>query len=489
MLDRPAMDVAAQAAQAAVYSVSELTALIKDRLASDPRLSACSVTGEISNFKHHTSGHMYFTLKDEQSRIRAVMFARRARSLTFLPKDGMRVIVRGSVSVFERDGQYQLYVDEMQPDGIGALYVAFTQLRDRLAKEGLFAAERKRPLPTHPRRIGVVTSPTGAVIRDICSTLRRRYPLASVLLAPARVQGEGAAETIVAAISQLVRYAREQRPVDVIIIARGGGSLEELWPFNEEVVARAVAACPIPVVSAVGHETDFTICDFVADVRAATPTAAAELVAPSVLELRATLAQWEERMRVAIVQQVTGARRRLDTLAVHPLLRQPERGIAQRRQLVDYLEGQLRRHVHRPVSLAAKRVAAATERLHRIDVNARLARTRSQVETWAQAADGHMMRRLSRWEANLETRIAQLTALNPLAVLSRGYALVYRADGKTLLTQAAGAKSGESLRLRFSDGWVAARVTSREEGRQTDEQPTNARRGASRRGEQIRLDL
>lgn len=234
----------------AVLTVTELNRRIKERLESDPRLIQCRVVGEISNFKHHPSGHMYFTLKDETSRIRAVMFSSRNRRLQFQPEDGMRVIAFGSVGVFERDGQYQLYVEDLEPDGLGALYVRYEQLRHQLAEEGLFAPERKRPLPRFPLRVGVVTSPTGAVIRDICTTIERRYPLARVILAPAQVQGPDAAPTIVRALEVL--YALEPK-VDVIIVGRGGGSLEELWPFNEEMVVRAVARSPVPVVSAVGH--------------------------------------------------------------------------------------------------------------------------------------------------------------------------------------------------------------------------------------------
>ncbi|WP_051343726.1 exodeoxyribonuclease VII large subunit [Alicyclobacillus herbarius] len=469
-----------------VLSVSDLTALIKERLHGDPRLRMCTVVGEISNFKHHTSGHMYFTLKDEKSRIRAVMFARWARSLSFAPKDGMRVIVRGSVSVFERDGQYQLYAEDMQPDGIGALYVAFTQLRDRLAAEGLFADARKRPLKTYPRRIGVVTSPTGAVLRDICSTLRRRYPLAKVLLAPARVQGDGAAETVVDALRQLTRFHLEQEPIDVIIVARGGGSLEELWPFNEEIVARAVVRCPVPVVSAVGHETDYTICDFAADVRAATPTAAAELVAPHVAELRGLLGYLEQKATQALVASVDRARRRLEVTVASSGLQHPERDLARRRQLVDYLEGEVRRQVHRPLTLTERQLNGLQERLQRIQPGVRLTRARGQVEGIAQRLYGTERQRIQNWTAVLDTRIAQLTALNPLAVLQRGYTLVYRGEHE-LVTSVSSIKSGDSLNIRFADGTVPVRVM-RSEGGKTD---GNTRRnsGGAGRIEQTRLDL
>ncbi|WP_157076262.1 exodeoxyribonuclease VII large subunit [Alicyclobacillus kakegawensis] len=469
-----------------VLSVSDLTAIIKERLAGDLRLRLCAVTGELSNFKHHTSGHLYFTLKDEKSRIRAVMFSRWARSLSFAPKDGMRVIARGSVGVFERDGQYQLYVEDMQPDGVGALYIAFTQLRDRLAAEGLFAAERKRPLPPYPRRIGVVTSPTGAVLRDICSTLRRRYPLARVVLAPARVQGEGAAESVVEALRRLERFHSQHSPIDVIIVARGGGSLEELWPFNEEMVARAVASCPVPVISAVGHETDYTICDFAADVRAATPTAAAELAAPHIGEMRATLQRLEEAARQGLLAGVERARRRLETAASHTALRHPHKEWARRRQLVDYLEGEVTRQVHRPLTLADRRLRELQVRLHRVQLSGRLGRERARLEAVRERVQGLQQRRIQNLTGMLDTRIAQLMALNPLSVLQRGYTLVYRGEDE-LVTSAVATRPGDRLNIRFADGSVPVRVLREEEA--SSHGVIRTRSGESGRAEQVRLDL
>ncbi|WP_232282324.1 exodeoxyribonuclease VII large subunit, partial [Paenibacillus sp. oral taxon 786] len=255
------------------------------KLESDQVLTDVWIRGEISNFTHHSSGHMYFTLKDADSRIKSIMFASYNQRLPFRPKEGTRVIARGNVSVYERDGQYQFYVTHMQPDGVGSLYLAFEQLKQKLEAEGLFAPGRKRPLPRFPKTIGVVTSPTGAAVRDILTTLGRRYPQAAVILYPVLVQGKGAAPSIVKAI----RTLNAMGEADVLIVGRGGGSLEELWAFNEEQVARAIYESAIPVISAVGHETDFTIADFVADLRAATPTAAAELAVPHTAELRALL--------------------------------------------------------------------------------------------------------------------------------------------------------------------------------------------------------
>ncbi|MBX6352933.1 MAG: exodeoxyribonuclease VII large subunit [Thermoflavifilum sp.] len=466
-----------------VWTVTEITQLIKTHLELDERFQNVWVSGEISNFKHHTSGHMYFTLKDENARIRAVMFAARNRSLGFRPEDGMRVICCGRIGVYERDGQYQLYVEQMQPDGIGALYVAFTQLKERLEREGLFDPARKRPLPPFPRRIGVVTSPTGAVIRDICTTLARRWPLAQVVLSPALVQGPDAAPSLVAALERLIQLpAWGYPPVDVIIIGRGGGSLEELWPFNEEAVARAVAACPIPVISAVGHETDVTICDFVADVRAATPTAAAELAAPHIQEMRQRLTDWGTRGRQALQYRVQEARKRLAVCENTVVLRHPVRLLEGRRQTVDALESALSRAMIQRIDIARRRWFGLSQRLSAVDIHVRLARARARVDQWQAAAQALAERRRLEASARLDMLIGQLESLNPLAVLRRGYSIVYRPDGVRVVSSRRDVRPGDPLLIQFQDGRVHARVTHG--GEDTDGNPAR-----DDGGEQIRLDL
>lgn len=280
-----------------VLTISQLNRYIKSLLDGDQMLSSVFLTGEISNFtNHYKSGHMYFSLKDSQCVVRAVMFAAQARRLRFLPQDGMKVIVRGRVTVYEQSGQYQVYVDDMQPDGLGALNLAYEQLKTRLAAEGLFDASRKKSLPAYPKAVGVVTSPTGAAVQDIKQILGRRFPLAEVILCPVLVQGAGAAEQIAAAVEHFNRLDC----ADVLIVGRGGGSIEDLWAFNEEIVARAVANSRIPVISAVGHETDFTICDFAADLRAPTPSAAAELAVPDIRELMAYVSGSMLRMKKSL---------------------------------------------------------------------------------------------------------------------------------------------------------------------------------------------
>ena len=294
-----------------VISVSQLNRYVKSLLEGDANLAAVYIGGEISNFtNHYKSGHLYMSLKDEGAVVKAVMFRAYASKLAFTPENGMKVIVRARVSLYEKDGAFQIYIEEMQPDGVGALQIAFEQLKKKLAAEGLFEASRKKPLPRYPARVGVITSPTGAAVRDIFNVLGRRFPLARVVFTPVLVQGEGAPAQLVAAL----RRFNETNAADVLIIGRGGGSIEELWAFNDETVARAVAASRIPVISAVGHETDFTICDFVADLRAPTPSAAAELAVPDQHQLAARLTQLYGALRQSALHRVEVENTRLASI-------------------------------------------------------------------------------------------------------------------------------------------------------------------------------
>ena len=393
-----------------LISVSELNEYMRMLLDSDPVLGSVFVRGEISNFtNHYKTGHFYFSLKDEGALVRAVMFRGNAQKLRFLPENGMKVILHGRVSVFPRDGQYQIYVDDIQPDGVGALYLAFEQLRTKLEAEGLFDAARKRPLPRFPRRIGVITAPTGAAVRDILHILSRRWPLAEVILYPALVQGVNAPETLIAGLACF----NEKIPVDVIILGRGGGSAEDLFAFNHEGLARAVAASKTPVISAVGHETDFTICDFVADLRAPTPSAAAELAVPEQWEMRdalfGTLRALEERMDALLAR----CRADFTQLSASPMLRSPRHYLDERRMSVAYLE---------------KRAHAA----------------------------------FSQKTAEEKTRFAALCvgleALSPLRVLSRGYTAVFDGNGSPV-TAGKRLSVGDRVSIRFSDSTVDATVS------------------------------
>ena len=320
-----------------ILTVSDVTAYVKRWMDKDALLSSVYVRGEVSNFKRHSSGHCYFTLKDAGAVLRAVLFRSRAQYLKFEPQNGMQVIVSGRLSVFERDGQYQLYGDRMTPDGIGELSLAYAQLKDKLEREGLFQKEKKRPLPLLPRAVGIITSPTGAAVRDIHTVAKRRFAGIPLVLAPVVVQGPTAAGEITAAIRLL-----ESHPlIDVLIVGRGGGSIEELWAFNEEIVVRAIASSPIPVISAVGHETDFTLADFAADMRAATPSQAAEFAIPDRVELERRLQQGQIRLRQALANDLLRRKQHLRQLWKASVFTKPERLLAPQRQSLDGLQERL----------------------------------------------------------------------------------------------------------------------------------------------------
>lgn len=389
--------------------MTELNDYIKMLLDGQPMLKKLYVKGEISNFKaHQASGHWYFTVKDESSLIRAVMFRSNAQKLRFIPEDGMKVIVRGSVSVYTGNGQYQLYADDISPDGIGVLYAAYEQLKSRLAREGLFDAARKKPLPVFPEKVGIITSPTGAAVRDIINIARRRCPSVELVIYPAAVQGAEAVPQLISGIN----YFSESRSVDVVIIGRGGGSLEDLWAFNDEKLARAIAASAVPVISAVGHETDFTVCDFVADMRAPTPSAAAELAVPDAEALRSGLKSMYAAMSKALNVRVSSGREALKALAGAQALIYPHT-ITEKKRLI--------------AERAEEKLKAA--------VKLRTTAVRSDLREYS----------------------AKLTSLNPLSILARGYGAVSDADGN-VVTRAAKLKRNEKITVRFSDGVVKATV-------------------------------
>lgn len=315
-----------------VLSVSQLNRYIKMNFDADENLANIFISGEISNFtNHYRTGHLYFTLKDDSAAVRAVMFNSSAKRLKFMPEDGMKVIARGRVSVYEASGQYQLYVDDMQPDGVGALNLAYEQLKEKLQKEGLFSELHKKPLPPYPEKVGVITSPTGAAVRDIINVLGRRFPYAEIVFCPVLVQGEGAHLQL----TDAVNLFNSERAADVIIIGRGGGSIEDLWEFNDEGLARAVYNSDIPVISAVGHETDFTICDFVADMRAPTPSAAAELAVPDANELQYALSALKNRMFLNVSSGIADRRSRLEYLTSKGALKSPDEMLSNRSQRLD----------------------------------------------------------------------------------------------------------------------------------------------------------
>lgn len=393
-----------------LLTVTQLNTYVRSVLDSDRNLNNVFVCGEISNFtNHYRTGHYYMTLKDSGASIRAVMFRTANMRLRFMPENGMSVVARGMVSVYERDGQYQLYIDDMQPDGIGALSIAFEQLKSKLAAEGLFDEARKKPVPKIPLRVGVITSPTGAAVRDIITVLGRRFPMAEVILCPVQVQGASAAPQIAAAVK---RFNREKLS-DVLIVGRGGGSLEELWAFNEETVARAVSGSEIPVISAVGHETDFTICDFAADLRAPTPSAAAELAVPDAAEQRAYLSGLLLRCRRVLENEIASKRAYLKRLEMSP-------DLTSRKAMLDGY--------------------------------------RLLLDRYSTTMEASLLAMISGGRSNLKFFAGKLDTLSPLKVLGRGYAIASK-DGRSV-SSVRSLSAGDGLSVRLSDGILECAVTS-----------------------------
>jgi len=447
---RPAPDERAEPAAPRIYAVGDL--IRAARLTLEARFTDVRVEGEISGLRRTGAGHLYFTLKDESAALDCVLFAREATKLKFRPADGLAVRVRGRLTIFEGRGKFQMTVAAMEPTGAGALAFAFEQLKQRLAADGLFDPARKRPLPFAPRTLGVVTSPHGAVIRDIIRVAHRRFPIA-VLLSPAPVQGPGSAAAVVHALQKLA--ARPE--VDVIIVARGGGSLEDLWTFNEEVVARAIAACPKPVVSAIGHETDFTIADFVADVRAPTPSAAAELAVPSCEALKAELAVLDQRLRRALRARTQAAHLTLEQLRRR--LGSPRAAIDQRRQKLDELASKAHRALLRRLARARQTLSETELALARQHPRRRIEAQRALMAHLLQRLNAAERRAHERRRHTLENLRTRLVALSPLAVLDRGYSLTRLPDG-TLLTDARQAADGATIAVTLRRGTLHATVSS-----------------------------
>jgi exodeoxyribonuclease VII large subunit len=432
-----------------VYSVSELTRELKAIL--EGRFPSVLVKGEVSNLRSPSSGHLYFTLKDADACLDAVLFRTEARRLRFTVQNGLSLVARGRLAVYEPQGRYQLVCDTVEPLGAGALQIAFEQLKERLQKEGLFEAARKRKLPFLPRRVAVVTSPSGAAVHDFLRVLHRRHPNLAVLIVPARVQGEGAAQEIARGI---VRAAKQPR-VDVVVVARGGGSLEDLWAFNEEVVARALCACPVPTVSAVGHEIDVTIADYCADVRAPTPTAAAELIARVRDELVADVAQRRGRLGRAMRAQVERKRGHLDKLRAR--VADPRRLIGDRKLRLDRGRQRLEDLFHDHLAGRHQILRTLRERLQAQHPRERLHRLEREVARLEQKLKALAGRALAARRHRYEGLTARLDALSPLKVLARGYAVAFDERGHALL-QAAQVLAGERVRVRLHEGELSAQV-------------------------------
>lgn len=422
-----------ETARPQMLTVSQLNTYIKSVFDQDYRLRNILVTGEISNFTEARSGHLYMTLKDDKSALKAVMFRGSAVRLKFRPENGMKVIAFGSVSVYEAGGQYQMYLSDLQPDGLGSLNLAFEQLKEKLANEGLFDPARKKPLPVYPKRIGVVTSPTAAAFQDICNVLRRRWPMAEVVLSSTLVQGVDAPAQIVSALQLLDRAG-----VDVIIAARGGGSMEDLWAFNDEAVARTVAACETPVVSGVGHETDFTIIDFVSDLRAPTPSAAAELCTPDWYEESDRVLAFGNHMRSLLQNRLNGERTRLQNLETSNVLRSFDSLVNEKRIKIDQLTDRMTRNVAEQTRREGMRLDRAAIRL-----------------------DHAMTDRVNAERSRLSKAAAKMEAFDPFAVLARGYSIAETDEGKLVKT-VGDVRKNDKLTVRVSDGTIHAVVESTE---------------------------
>lgn len=390
-------------------TVTDLNKYIKDKIDGDEMLNNVLVKGEISNFKNHYTGHMYFTLKDENSLIKCVMFKSYTTHLSFMPKDGMKVMVLGSVAVFERDGIYQIYAKAMKEDGLGSLYTAYEELKKKLEREGLFAEEHKKKIPFMPKTIGVLTSNTGAVIRDIINVSTRRNPGVHIRLYPVPVQGPGAAEKI----AEGIKFMNENKLADVLIIGRGGGSLEDLWPFNEEIVARAIYDSELPIISAVGHETDFTIADFVADLRAPTPSAAAELAVANIDDVRETLKLYNNRYKVALKKKIELMRLSYEKCMARPAYKNPTQKINEQYMVIDMK---------------------------------------------VKALQNSMMLKLKEAKTSFVKETAKLDSLSPLKTLTRGYSIVTKQESGKVIKSVDDLNPGEKVNLRLSDGQKTATI-------------------------------
>jgi exodeoxyribonuclease VII large subunit len=421
--EAPPQPAAKPAAKKRVLSVSELTGHIRTLL--EEQFVETWVEGELSNCRVWNTGHLYFTLKDETAQIKGVMFRSALRSLRFKPQDGLRVVARGRVSVYDPKGEYQIVCEHLEPEGLGALQLAFDQLKQRLSAEGLFDPRRKRPLPALPRKIGIVTSLEGAAVRDIIQVLRRRYPNAHLVIRPTRVQGEGSALEI----ARAMRAIGKVKGVDVVIVGRGGGSIEDLWAFNEEVVARAIAGCPVPTISAVGHETDVTIADFVADLRAPTPSAAAEMVVSRKDDFCARIDRLAHGVQAAMQTRVHRLESRLRSLDARPA-----------------------RALLSQVAARGRLYQSMRRKLDTFDIRVRLGGVRSRLVAADSRLQGVLSRKRHLADARLRSTAARLEALSPLAVLGRGYAVCWNDDRSAIVRDASAVKPGERVHVKVEKG-------------------------------------
>lgn len=438
-------------------TVTALTKYIKRKFDVDPHLGDIWIKGELSNVKIHSRGHIYFTLKDKGARIQAVMFSTYNRTLKFRPEDGMNVFVRGEISVYEPSGTYQIYVKEIEPDGMGSLYLAYEELKRKLEKEGLFDQKHKKPIPKFPSYVGVITSPTGAAIRDILTTIRRRYPLCKVVLLPALVQGIEASKSI----ANQIRKANELDYLDVLIVGRGGGSIEELWAFNEEVVAREIFQSSVPIISAVGHETDYTISDFVSDLRAPTPTGAAELAVPDYRELKERNQQRELRLIKVLKDRIKFELKRLQNIKKSYAFKYPKQLYQQKEQQLDLMMSRFHREAGRYLEMKKELYQSIFFRLQNQHPHDQVKRLKERNQDLNRKLVREMKIVLQQNQSIFKNQLSKLNALSPLKVMERGYSLVYHENN--LIKSIKQVQKNDKIEVELQDGKVKCEVFGIEE--------------------------
>ncbi|MGY0693034.1 exodeoxyribonuclease VII large subunit [Virgibacillus sp. FSP13] len=434
-------------------TVTALTKYIKRKFDTDPHLKNIWLKGEISNFKHHSRGHMYLTIKDENTRIQAVMFAGNNRRIKFKPENGMNVLIRGEIGVFEPYGQYQLYIQQMEPDGIGSLYLAFEQLKEKLHKQGFFDETIKKKIPTYPKHIGVITSPTGAAVRDIITTIKRRYPIVTTTIIPVLVQGQNAA----ASIKRAIEFANEKADFDVLIVGRGGGSIEELWSFNEEMVAHAIFQSKIPIISAVGHETDITISDFIADLRAPTPTGAAELAVPSQIELKEKVSGLTRSLTKALTITMNNSQLQLKRMKESYAFRYPEQLVIQKEQELDKQVERLEKAFNQFIQSKNDSLKNIEKRFINQHPQSRVNQLEKELNHFEKQNTYFMKQIIEKKSVQFTTTIDKLALLNPLETMKRGYAIPYSHNGE-IINSTEKVEKHDTITVRLSDGTLACDV-------------------------------
>ena len=432
-------------------SVSVINRYIKHVIDTDANLQKVFIKGEISNFKAHSTGHLYFSIKDETSKINAIMFNGNARKLNFNPTDGTKVLITGRISVYEATGNYQIYVDEMIEDGVGNLYIAFEKLKKQLAAEGLFDNKYKKPIPKYPTKIGVVTANTGAAIKDILSTIKRRFPIGQVILFPSLVQGDNAAKDIVKNIKLANTY-----DLDVLIVGRGGGSIEDLWPFNEEIVARAIFDSKIPIISAVGHEVDFTIADFVADLRAPTPTGAAEMAVPNLVDLNKYIEQLKIRLSSDIIKKVNIYKLNLDSLRNSYILKNPSILFENKKQNLDLINNKINELLLKKIELKKLYLDSLKNSYVLKNPNMLFENKKQNLILLTKELNKNISLKIDNNVTKLNTIIEKLELINPLNVMKRGFSLTYKDD--KLIKSVKKVKKDDILNIKFNDGNILVNV-------------------------------